>query len=96
MSSVDAREYLPGIAVPTLVVHRAGDRAVPVHHGRYLAGAIPGARYLEMSGGDHVPSAEEAQVLLGAFAEFLADPAVNKSSRPVWNATGTSGLKSPG
>ena len=76
MSSVDAREYLPGIAVPTLVVHRAGDRAVPVHHGRYLAGAIPGARYLEMSGGDHVPSAEEAHVLLGAFAEFLADPAI--------------------
>lgn len=76
ISSVDARQYLPGIALPTLVIHRAGDRAVPVHHGRYLAGAIQGARYLEMPGGDHVPSAEEAQVLLGAFAEFLADPAV--------------------
>ena len=76
ISSVDARQYLPGIALPTLVIHRAGDRAVPVHHGRYLARAIQGARYLEMPGGDHVPSAEEAQVLLGAFAEFLADPAV--------------------
>jgi hypothetical protein len=49
---------------------------VPVHHGRYLAGAIQGERYIEMPGGDHVPSTEEAQVLLGTLADFLADPAV--------------------
>ena len=37
LEALDAREDLPRIAVPTLVVHRAGDRVVPAHHGRYPA-----------------------------------------------------------
>ncbi len=51
----DTRAILPSIHVPTLVVHRRGDQAVDVHNGRYLADHIPGARYVELAGIDHIP-----------------------------------------
>jgi pimeloyl-ACP methyl ester carboxylesterase len=49
----DIREILPTIRVPTLIVHRADDRALPVDHGRYVAGHIPGARFVELPGTVH-------------------------------------------
>jgi pimeloyl-ACP methyl ester carboxylesterase len=39
---IDARSVLPAISVPTLVLHRSGDRLVPVEHGRYVAQHIRG------------------------------------------------------
>ncbi len=49
----DVRALLPRIRVPTLVLHRRGDRSVPVESGRYLASHIPQARYVELPGADH-------------------------------------------
>ncbi len=49
---IDVRAALPAIHVPTLVIHRFGDRITPPYHGRYLASRIPGARYFEQPG-DH-------------------------------------------
>jgi pimeloyl-ACP methyl ester carboxylesterase/class 3 adenylate cyclase len=51
----DVRAVLPTVAVPTLVLHRAADRFVPIEHGRYLAEHIPGARLVELPGDDHIP-----------------------------------------
>ena len=42
-ASIDIRDVLPAINVPTLVLHNTGDPAVPVDLGRYLAANIPGA-----------------------------------------------------
>jgi pimeloyl-ACP methyl ester carboxylesterase len=39
---IDVRAALPQIRVPTLLVHRTGDRAVDVESSRYAAGRIPG------------------------------------------------------
>lgn len=39
--------------VPTLVVHGAVDPLFPPAHGRALAAAVPGARYLEIEGMGH-------------------------------------------
>jgi class 3 adenylate cyclase len=50
----DIRATLPAIGVPTLVIHRAEDRIVPVGHARYLAEHIPDARYAELPRGDHL------------------------------------------
>jgi len=50
----DVRRTLPAIGVPTLVLHRVDDRIVPVQHARYLAEHIPGARYVELPGCDHL------------------------------------------
>jgi class 3 adenylate cyclase/esterase/lipase len=52
---IDARHVLPSIRVPTLVMHRVGDSAVSVEHSRFLAANIPGAKYVELPGTDHIP-----------------------------------------
>ncbi|MFF2118712.1 alpha/beta fold hydrolase [Kitasatospora sp. NPDC058184] len=45
------RERLPGIGVPTLVVHGRRNRFFPVGNGEATARAIPGARLLVLDGG---------------------------------------------
>lgn len=68
---IDVRDVLPAIRVPTLVIHRSGDRGVPVEAGRYLAEHIPGAKYVEVTGDDHYPFAGDADALLDEVEEFL-------------------------
>ncbi len=51
---IDVRDVLPAIRVPTLVIHRSGDRVIPVEAGRYLAAHIPHAKYFELEGSDHL------------------------------------------
>jgi DNA-binding SARP family transcriptional activator/pimeloyl-ACP methyl ester carboxylesterase len=53
LRDTDVRPLLPRITTPTLVLHRRGDRAVRIEAGRHLAGAIPGARLVELEGDDH-------------------------------------------
>jgi pimeloyl-ACP methyl ester carboxylesterase len=67
----DARGVLPIISVPTLILHKAGDPFTGVEHGRYLAEHIPGARYLELAGTDHLFFAEDTDQLLAEIQEFL-------------------------
>ena len=52
---IDVRHVVPAINVPTLIVHAAEDRVCHVENARYLARRIPGARYIELPGADHVP-----------------------------------------
>jgi len=54
-SAIDIRDVLPTIRVPTLIVHRTGDRDASVEEGRWIAAQIPGARFLELPGEDHLP-----------------------------------------
>jgi pimeloyl-ACP methyl ester carboxylesterase len=68
---MDVRAVLPAIDVPTLVLHRADDRMVPAAQGRYLAESIPGARYVELPGEDHLPFAGDIDGLLDEVEEFL-------------------------
>jgi DNA-binding SARP family transcriptional activator/pimeloyl-ACP methyl ester carboxylesterase len=53
MRDTDVRPLLEQVRVPTLVLHRRGDRCVPVESGQYLAAHIPQARYVEAPGEDH-------------------------------------------
>jgi len=69
--AIDVRSVLPAVRVPTLVIHRTGDRIVRVQHGRYLAEKIPGARLLEVPGDDHFPFVGDTEVILGEIEEFL-------------------------
>jgi pimeloyl-ACP methyl ester carboxylesterase/DNA-binding CsgD family transcriptional regulator len=52
--AVDIRALLPSIATRTLIVHRVGDRLVPLSAGRYFAARLPHARFVELPGDDHV------------------------------------------
>ncbi len=68
---MDIRGVLPTIRVPTLVLHRGADHQVPVRMGRYLAGQIPGARYVELEGQDHLFFLGDADAVLEEIEEFL-------------------------
>jgi class 3 adenylate cyclase len=69
---IDVRHVLPSLAVPTLVLHRAGDALVPVTAGRYLAQHIPGAKYTELPGDDHLVLDQETQhEIADAIEEFI-------------------------
>jgi pimeloyl-ACP methyl ester carboxylesterase len=68
---IDIRDVLPAIRVPTLVIHRAGDRVIPVEAGRYLAEHIPDAKYVELDGSDHFPFQEGAEQTIDEIEEFL-------------------------
>ena len=68
---IDVRGVLPAIDVPTLVLQRRDDRIATVGQGRYLAEAIPGAKYVELEGADHLPIAGDQDALLDEVEEFL-------------------------
>ena len=68
---IDVRAILPTINVPTLVLHRRGDRVVNWRAGRELASQIPNARYVELPGIDHLPWAGDPGPVLGEVEEFL-------------------------
>jgi len=67
----DVRAVLASIQAPTLVLHRAGDRIVPVDQGRYLGQAIPNARFVELPGNDHIPFVGDADAIVDEVQEFL-------------------------
>jgi pimeloyl-ACP methyl ester carboxylesterase len=71
-SQIDIRHVLPSIHVPTLVVHRADDRACDVRSSRYLAERIPAARYVELPGSDHLAWVD-ADPFVEAVREFLEE-----------------------
>jgi class 3 adenylate cyclase len=71
VAETDARHVLPAIRVPTLVLHSANDELVTVRHGRYLAEHIPGAKYVELQGPDHLPWLADSDIIVDEIAEFL-------------------------
>jgi class 3 adenylate cyclase len=68
---MDTREVLPAITAPTLVLHRSRDRLAPDRWGRYLGEQIPGARYVELGGTDHIVFTGDQDALLDEVEEFL-------------------------
>jgi class 3 adenylate cyclase len=68
---IDIRAILSSVHVPTLVLHRSGDRTLPVDHGRYLAEHIPGAKLVELKGDDHLWWVGDSQAIVNEIREFL-------------------------
>ena len=69
---IDVRGILPTIQAPTLVIHRTGDRVIPVAAGRSFARHVPGARLLELPGDDHIFFVgDNADEIADAIEEFL-------------------------
>lgn len=68
---IDLRPVLPAIRVPTLILHRSGDRDSSVEEGRYVAARIPGARFVELRGIDHLPWVGDQDAVLDEVEEFL-------------------------
>ncbi len=69
--ATDVRSVLPTISVPTLILHRSDDTVVDVRASRYMAEHIPGARLVELPGGDHWPWIGDSDTALGEIQQFL-------------------------
>ena len=69
--TVDVRDLLPELQMPTLVLHRAGDRYILVEAGRYLAASIPNASYVELPGEDNLFFVGEVDALIDELEDFL-------------------------
>jgi class 3 adenylate cyclase len=69
-SDTDVRAVLPAIGVPTLIIHRTGDRRADVAGARWMAQQIPGARFVELPGDDHLIWADPDPIF-DAVEEFV-------------------------
>lgn len=72
---IDVRDVLSAVRIPSLVLHRGGDRAVSVQHGRYLAEHIPGSRLVELTGEDHLWWVGDSNSIVNHIREFLTGKA---------------------
>jgi class 3 adenylate cyclase len=71
----DVQELAAHVSVPTLVIHRRGDTAIPFEAGREFAALIPAARFLPLEGRNHVPMPDEPDTaeMLSAIDSFLRE-----------------------
>jgi class 3 adenylate cyclase len=70
-AQIDVTPILGSVSVPTLVLHRTGDPTLRVEGARVLAAGIPGARFVELPGVDHLPWFGDRDAVLDEIEEFL-------------------------
>lgn len=68
---LDVRHVLPAVRVPTLVIHRSGDRWIRIGHARYLADNIANAKLVEIPGEDHLFLYRDTATVIAEIQEFL-------------------------
>ena len=78
----DSSGHLGDVRLPTLVLHRREDRAIPYALGRELASAIPGARFESLDGVDHFPWRGDADAVADAIITFLGGRVPPRRSPP--------------
>jgi pimeloyl-ACP methyl ester carboxylesterase/DNA-binding CsgD family transcriptional regulator len=73
-SGIDVTALAPQVRVPTIVLHRRHDAAVPFEEGRLVAGLIPNARFVPLEGRNHLLLGGEPALdqFLAELDEFLA------------------------
>jgi class 3 adenylate cyclase len=78
---IDVRGVLPSIRVPTLVLHRSGDH-IPIDGARWMAGQIPGARFVELPGDRHMIFAGDWQRVADEVRDFLVPVCTGDAELP--------------
>jgi pimeloyl-ACP methyl ester carboxylesterase/DNA-binding CsgD family transcriptional regulator len=78
----DSSEHLGELRLPTLVLHRREDRAIPYPLGRELASAIPGARFQSLEGVDHFPWRGDMDSVADAIIGFLGGRVAPRRTLP--------------
>ena len=71
LTRLDVTALLGLVRVPTLVLHRSGDRIVPLAAGQFLADQIPGATLSVHPGDDHLFMLGDADRLARDLLAFL-------------------------
>jgi pimeloyl-ACP methyl ester carboxylesterase len=71
-TAIDVRHVLPAIRVPTLVLHRTGDRDSNIDEARYIAAHIPNAKFVELPGEDHLIFVGDQDAIFAEVENFVA------------------------
>jgi pimeloyl-ACP methyl ester carboxylesterase len=80
-AEIDVRPVLATIRVPTLVLNRREDGSIPIEGARWMSEQIPGARFVELPGGPHMPYYGDWESVVDAIREFV-EPICLESARP--------------
>jgi len=67
----DSTPDLPGLDVPTLILHGEEDQLIPLAEAEAMAAAMPQARLVIVPEAGHLPSLENPEVFNEALREFL-------------------------
>jgi len=76
-TSIDVRHVLPAIRVPTLVLHRTNDLDCHIEEGRYIASHIPGAKFVELPGDDHLIYVGDQETMFREIETFIKSVSLN-------------------
>ncbi len=80
LRDIDVRPVLPHVHVPTLVLHRKGDKAVPIEGARLLEQQLPNSRFVELNGRDHWWWLGDSEAILDEIDRFVAETADSPSN----------------
>ena len=80
--SIDVTAELPRVTAATLVLHRQGERQIPVEVSRQLAAALPHGRFLELPGSSPTLFIEDAAGDLDLVSTYLATGQVRPRPAP--------------
>ena len=69
--TVDVSELISHLKLPTLILHREGDRAVAISHGRELAAGIPNAQFKVLKGSMHPWWYGDTEEIIREVAAFI-------------------------
>ena len=78
----DVSSDLPLIRVPALVLHRQGERQIPVDVSRGLAAALPNGTLVELAGSTATLFVEDLEGDIKVLVDFLADGVAQPRSPP--------------
>jgi pimeloyl-ACP methyl ester carboxylesterase/DNA-binding winged helix-turn-helix (wHTH) protein len=83
--AIDARQVVPSVRVPSVVLHQRGDTVIDAGSGRHLAQHLPVCRHVEIDGDDHAFLFDGGDVLLReirGLAERTTEPPVDDDAAP--------------
>ena len=80
--TADLRSVAPQVQAPALVLHRRGDRTVPISRGRELASLLQNARFVPLQGDSHLPYYDDQREVMRALAGFLHTDSVRDLDGP--------------
>jgi pimeloyl-ACP methyl ester carboxylesterase/class 3 adenylate cyclase len=75
-AGTDVTDVLPAIHVPTLILHRTGDRATPIEK-RHAFDAIPTSTFVELPGIDHYPWIGDVDSVVAEVKKFVGNVAAD-------------------
>ncbi|MCK5456928.1 MAG: adenylate/guanylate cyclase domain-containing protein [Melioribacteraceae bacterium] len=77
-TEVDITGILDSIKVPTLLLHRTGDKDVHIEEAKYIAEHIPNSKLVELPGDDHLFWTGDSYSVLAEIEEFITGIRPNK------------------